>query len=114
MSHLTPSGSVHPPICTRSPTYPSLDSTSVAGKALTRVIIDFEIRKVVYDRLVEPPGPITDYLTRCVDKLYPSFSLNLNHRFSFSGITVEVLGPTYSSPTYAHCNSRAHGASTLL
>jgi hypothetical protein len=112
MSHLTPSGSVHPPIYTRSPTYPSLDSTSVAGKALTRVIIDFEIRKVVYDRLVEPPGPIIDYLTRCVDKLDPSFSLN--HRFSFSGITVEVLGPTHSSLTYAHCNSRAHGASTLL
>ncbi|KAI0286382.1 hypothetical protein BC826DRAFT_1049111, partial [Russula brevipes] len=35
------------------------------GKALTRVcIIDFATSKVVYDQLVKPPSPITDYLTR--------------------------------------------------
>ena len=37
------------------------------GKALTRVcIIEYSTSKVVYDELVKPPNPITDYLTRCV------------------------------------------------
>ncbi|KAI0293180.1 hypothetical protein B0F90DRAFT_1670908 [Multifurca ochricompacta] len=35
------------------------------GKALTRVcIIEFVTSKVVFDKLVKPPSPITDYLTR--------------------------------------------------
>ncbi len=34
------------------------------GKALTRVcVISFDTGKVVYDQLVKPPRPITDYLT---------------------------------------------------
>ena len=62
------------------------------GKALTRVcVINFETGNVVYDQLVKPPSPITDYLTRCVDKLHTSFPLN--HQFSFSGITAEALEP---------------------
>jgi hypothetical protein len=40
------------------------------GKALTRVcIIEYSTSKVVYDELVKPPNPITDYLTRCVSQL---------------------------------------------
>ena len=75
------------------PEFHLISPTSVASKALTRlcIIIDFEIPKVVYDRLVEPPAPIRDHLTRCVDNLYPSFPLN--HKFSLSGITVEMLDP---------------------
>jgi len=62
------------------------------GKALTWVcIIDFETGKVVYDQLVKPPSPITDYLTRYVNRLYMSFPLN--HQSSFSGITAEALEP---------------------
>ncbi|KAH9061888.1 hypothetical protein EDB87DRAFT_383981 [Lactarius vividus] len=46
------------------------------GKALTRVcVIDFDSGKVVYDQLVKPPSPITDYLTR------------------YSGITAAALDP---------------------
>ncbi|KAI9434729.1 hypothetical protein H4582DRAFT_1881782 [Lactarius indigo] len=46
------------------------------GKALTRVcVIDFDSGEVVYDQLVKPPSPITDYLTR------------------FSGITAAALDP---------------------
>ncbi|KAN0141687.1 hypothetical protein V8E53_000149 [Lactarius tabidus] len=45
-------------------------------KALTHVcVIDFDTGKVVYDQLVKPPSPITDYLTR------------------FSGITAAALDP---------------------
>jgi RNA exonuclease 1 len=62
------------------------------GKALTRVcIIDFATDKVVYDQLVKPPSPITDYLTRFVLKL--SYSLLLNRKRSFSGITASALEP---------------------
>ncbi|KAH9025150.1 ribonuclease H-like protein [Lactarius hengduanensis] len=50
------------------------------GKALTRVcVIDFDSGKVVYDRLVKPPSPITDYLTR------------------YSGITAEALDPVITT-----------------
>ncbi|KAN0141708.1 hypothetical protein V8E53_000170 [Lactarius tabidus] len=46
------------------------------GKALTHVcVINFDTGKVVYDQLVKPPSPITDYLTR------------------FSGITAAGLDP---------------------
>ncbi|TFK64826.1 ribonuclease H [Pluteus cervinus] len=46
------------------------------GKELTRVcVIDFHTSKVVYDQLVKPPKPITDYLTR------------------WSGITEAALSP---------------------
>ncbi len=35
------------------------------GKALTHIcVIDFQTGKVLYDQLVKPPSPITDYLTR--------------------------------------------------
>ena len=65
--------------------------TSVADKASTQlcVIIDFEILRVVYEQLVEPPGPITGYLTRCVYISYPSSPLD--HQHSFSGITAEMV-----------------------
>ncbi|KAI0270407.1 ribonuclease H-like protein [Gloeopeniophorella convolvens] len=44
------------------------------GKALARVcVIEYATDKVVYDQLVKPPSPITDYLTQ------------------FSGITAEAL-----------------------
>ena len=120
------------------PEFHLISPTSVAGKALTRlcVIIDFETPKVVYDRLVEPPAPIRDHLTRCVDNLYPPFTLN--HKFSSSSITVEILDPittsladvqaflqslitpstillaTHSNLAYVNSNSRTHGVSTLL
>lgn len=46
------------------------------GKELTRVcIIDYNTGIVIYDQLVKPTKPITDYLTR------------------WSGITAEALGP---------------------
>ncbi|KAN0141724.1 hypothetical protein V8E53_000186 [Lactarius tabidus] len=46
------------------------------GKALTHVcVINFDTGKVLYDQLVKPPSPITDYLTR------------------FSGITAAALDP---------------------
>jgi len=60
------------------------------GKALTRIcIIDYGTGKVVYDQFVKPPSPITDYLTRYVEEICPSFQLN--HQYSFSGITEEAL-----------------------
>jgi RNA exonuclease 1 len=62
------------------------------GKALTRVcIIDFATSKVVYDQLVKPPSPITDYLTRYVYQSRTSFVPH--HIFSFSGITAQALEP---------------------
>ncbi|KAG5642482.1 hypothetical protein DXG03_002732 [Asterophora parasitica] len=57
------------------------------GKELTRVsIIDFHTEKVIYDQLVKPRKPITDYLTR------------------WSGITAEALAPvtTTLSEVQAH------------
>lgn len=37
------------------------------GKELTRVcMIEYETGTVVYDKLVKPPKPVTDYLTRFV------------------------------------------------
>lgn len=32
-------------------------------------IVEDPMSKVVYDQLVKPPSPITDYLTRCVSQL---------------------------------------------
>jgi RNA exonuclease 1 len=62
------------------------------GKALTRVcVIDYATAKVVYDQLVKPPSPITDYLTRFVHRLY--FCLLLRPKRSFSGITPAALEP---------------------
>jgi RNA exonuclease 1 len=62
------------------------------GKALTRVcVIDFATANVVYDQLVKPPSPITDYLTRFVHRLYNC--LLLRPKRSFSGITPAVLEP---------------------
>ncbi|KAI9435894.1 hypothetical protein BJY52DRAFT_1207341 [Lactarius psammicola] len=50
--------------------------TTNDGKALTRgCVTDFDSGKVLYDQLVKPPNPITDYLTR------------------FSGITAAALDP---------------------
>ncbi|KAI9445645.1 hypothetical protein BJY52DRAFT_1206691 [Lactarius psammicola] len=50
--------------------------TTNDGKALTRVCVtDFNSGKVLYDQLVKPPNPITDYLT------------------CFSGITAAALDP---------------------
>jgi len=62
------------------------------GRALTRVcIIDFATSKVMYDQLVKPPSPITDYLTRYVYQSRTSF---VPHPiFSFSGITAQALEP---------------------
>ncbi|KAG6904902.1 hypothetical protein DXG01_006387 [Tephrocybe rancida] len=57
------------------------------GKELTRVsIIDYYTEVVIYDQLVKPAKPITDYLTR------------------WSGITAEALGPvtTTLSQVQAH------------
>ena len=47
--------------------------------------------KVIYDELVKPPTPITDYLTRFVHKLF--VSVLLNRKRSFSGITAAALEP---------------------
>ncbi|KAG6856294.1 hypothetical protein H0H87_005778 [Tephrocybe sp. NHM501043] len=57
------------------------------GKELTRVsIIDYYTEAVIYDQLVKPAKPITDYLTR------------------WSGITPEALGPI----TTTHAEVQAH------
>ncbi|KAG6840115.1 hypothetical protein C0991_008905 [Blastosporella zonata] len=57
------------------------------GKELTRVsIIDYYTEAVIYDELVKPLKPITDYLTR------------------WSGITAEALGPV----TTTHAQVQAH------
>ncbi|KAH9965648.1 hypothetical protein BJV74DRAFT_869879 [Russula compacta] len=59
------------------------------GKALTRVcIIDYATNKVVYDHLVKPPSPITDYLTR------------------FSGITAQALDPITTTLTDVQAHLR--------
>ncbi|KAN0141735.1 hypothetical protein V8E53_000197 [Lactarius tabidus] len=55
------------------------------GKALTHVcVIDFDTGKVLYDQLVKPPSPITDYLTR------------------FSGITAAALDPVTTTLVDGH------------
>ena len=85
------------------------------GKALTRVcVIDFDTGKVVYDQLVKPPSPITDYLTRYVDKFCTSFLLN--HQFSFSGITAEALEPitTTLSDVQTHLRTLITPSTILL
>ncbi|KAH9958157.1 hypothetical protein BC827DRAFT_1362457 [Russula dissimulans] len=69
------------------------------GRALTRVcVIDFATSKVVYDQLVKPPSPITDYLTR------------------FSGITEQALGPitTTLADIQAHLRTLITPSTILL
>ena len=62
------------------------------GKELTRVcVIDYTSGIVVYDQLVKPPKPITDYLTR-----YAPSNIFLIILFTcrrWSGITAEALAP---------------------
>ncbi|KAI9508061.1 hypothetical protein F5148DRAFT_1284472 [Russula earlei] len=69
------------------------------GKALTRVcVIDFATSKVLYDQLVKPPSPITDYLTR------------------FSGITAQALEPitTTLADVQAHLRTLITPSTILL
>ncbi|KAI0248416.1 hypothetical protein BJV78DRAFT_799137 [Lactifluus subvellereus] len=69
------------------------------GRALTRVcVIDFTTNKVIYDELVKPPSPITDYLTR------------------FSGKTAAALQPitTTLAEVQAHLGTVVTPSTILL
>ncbi|KAH8999593.1 hypothetical protein EDB86DRAFT_2908694 [Lactarius hatsudake] len=69
------------------------------GKALTRVcVIDFDSGKVIYDQLVKPPSPITDYLTR------------------YSGITAAALDPvtTTLADVQTHLRTLINPSTILL
>ncbi|KAH9055829.1 hypothetical protein EDB83DRAFT_2293073 [Lactarius deliciosus] len=69
------------------------------GKALTRIcVIDFDSGKVVYDQLVKPPSPITDYLTR------------------YSGITAAALDPvtTTLADVQTHLRTLINPSTILL
>jgi RNA exonuclease 1 len=56
-----------------------LQCQTTDGKALTRIcVIDYGTGKVVYDQLVKPPSPITDYLTRYVEEICPPSNLTTN------------------------------------
>ena len=45
-----------------------LQCMSSKGKELTRISVIDSTHQVVYDTLVKPENPITDYLTRLVDE----------------------------------------------
>ena len=74
------------------------------GKMLTRAcVINFDMGKVAYDQIVNPPSHITliDCVTRCVDKLCSPFPLN--RQFTFSAITTQALESiTMTFPMYKH------------
>jgi len=75
------------------------------GKDLTRVcVIDFYTGLVVYDQLVKPASPITDYLTRYImshpSSLYPKYI----SFFRWSGITEEAL----KGVTTTHAQVQTH------
>lgn len=77
-------------------------------------MIDFATSKVVYDQLVKPPSPITDYLTRCVHSSCASFALN--PEFSFSGITAQALEPitTTLADVQAHLHTLITSSTILI
>lgn len=74
------------------------------GKELARVcVVDFNTGLVMYDQLVKPSKPITDYLTRYA-ALVRCHSTALQSRPRWSGITAEALAKV----TTTHAEAQAH------